>query len=206
MCDLITLNFVGPSYTTIKQENKKGVQFIPEEHPEIFRCIAQIFKEPKIAHAISRPIPVILAEDETKVKSRVAWEPQRDTLAGFCGWKNNHRCCTTLKLVVGSGKHGYESIVGAFRDAKMGGFARVIMLNPLHSALPRLALVVTCIYNCFDSNWIRNQWKVIDKLWGVHCAKEIGPIIGHASEGDSRHRQLMVADYLSKIGRRLAIP
>jgi hypothetical protein len=206
MCDLFTLNFAGPSYTTVKRENKKGVQFVPGEHPQIFACVAQIYKEAKSAHGIRGPVPVILAEDETKVKTRVAWEPQRDTLAGFCGWKDEHQCCSTFKPVVGGGEGGYNSIIQAFRDAKMGGFARVIMVNPLHSSLPRLALVVSCTCNSFDSNWVRKQWDLIDQLWAVECASVVGPIIGHASDGDSRRRQLMLRDYTSKSGPRFAIP
>jgi hypothetical protein len=47
MCDLFALNFVGPSYCTVKRENKKSVQFISGEHIEIFKCIAGHIREGK---------------------------------------------------------------------------------------------------------------------------------------------------------------
>ena len=76
MIDIFSLNFVGPSYSQVKRDLSKGVQFIPGEHAEIFAAVAQIYKDAKAAHNIMGPVPVILAEDETKVKGRVAWEPK----------------------------------------------------------------------------------------------------------------------------------
>ena len=90
LCDLFTLNFAGPSYDTIRRERRKGVQFISGEHAEIFESIANIYSAAKVAHGISGPIPVILAEDETKVRGRVSWESRWDTMVGFCGPKDSH--------------------------------------------------------------------------------------------------------------------
>jgi hypothetical protein len=36
----------------------------------------------------------------------------------------------------------------------------------------------------------------MEKLWAAECKQVVGPIIGHASDGDSRRRQLMLQDYL----------
>ena len=58
----------------MKKENKKGIQHVVGKHSEIFAAIGQIYKDAKLIHKISRAVPVILAEDETKVKSRVAYE------------------------------------------------------------------------------------------------------------------------------------
>ena len=97
MCDLFSLNFAGPNYSSIKCVNQKGVQFVPGEHIDIFRSVAQIYKEAKEAHKIQGPVPVILAEDETKVKGRVAWDHRWDTLVGFCGPKNDYVCVSNYK-------------------------------------------------------------------------------------------------------------
>jgi hypothetical protein len=155
MCDLFALNFAGPTYSTIKEDLKKGVQFVPGEHSEIFGAVARIYADAKIAHNIIGSVPVILAEDETKVKGRMSWEAKWDTLAGFCGPKANHVCITTYKPVCGVGEDGYNKIVESFRDDQVGSFARVIIVNPLHDKLPRLVLVVCCTCNCFDSAWVR---------------------------------------------------
>ena len=52
MCDLFLLNFAGPNYSSTKRVNQKGVQFVPREHIDIFRSVAQIYKEAKEAHEI----------------------------------------------------------------------------------------------------------------------------------------------------------
>jgi len=155
MCDLFALNFAGPTYSTIKEDLKKGVQFVPGEHSEMFGAVARIYADAKIAHNIIGSVPVILAEDETKVKGRMSWEAKWDTLAGFCGPKANHVCITTYKPICGVGEDGYNKIVESFRDDQVGSFARVIIVNPLHDKLPRLVLVVCCTCNCFDSAWVR---------------------------------------------------
>jgi hypothetical protein len=149
--NLFILNFAAPSFYTVKCQNKKGVRFVAGEHAAIFECITQIYIEAKEAHGVHGLVPVILAEDETKVKTRITWEPQTDVLAGFCGTKEGHVCITKLKLEVGSGQEGYAKIVDAFKSNIMDGFARVVMVNPLHDKLPRLVLVVSCTCNCFDS-------------------------------------------------------
>ena len=165
MCDLFSLNYAGPSYSTVKRENKKGIQHVPGEHGDIFAAVAEIYKDAKLAHNILGQVPVILAKDETKVRSRVSYEQCYDTLAGFCGPKENHVCISSYKPVVGTGEEGYNRILECFRGDKVGGFARIIMVSPLHSKLPRLVLCVSCTCNCFDSEWVREQWSRIERLW-----------------------------------------
>ena len=46
--------------------------FVLGEHAHLFACVAQLYKESKTSLDIVGPIPIILADDETKVKSRVA--------------------------------------------------------------------------------------------------------------------------------------
>jgi hypothetical protein len=205
MCDLFALNYAGPGYSTVKRDCRKGVQFVPGEHSQIFKAVAQIYADAKKVHGITGPVPVILAEDETKVKSRVAYEQKWDSLAGFCGVKDNHVCISDYKLLVGSGDEGYSRVVEGFRTNKVGGFARVVVVNPLHDKLPRLVLVVSYTCNCFNAAWVRDQWKTIERLWEKECKGEVGPIVGHASDGDSRRRQLMLSDYKETGGTRLKL-
>ena len=132
LCDLFSFNFAGPSYDSIQGESRKGAMFILGEHIDIFKSIASIYVEAKAAHGISGPIPVILAEDETKNKGRISWEARRDTMLGFCGPQDNHSCITDYKPTIGVGEIGYNKMVDSFRLDRVGGFARVIVVNPLH--------------------------------------------------------------------------
>jgi hypothetical protein len=69
---------------------------------------------------VTGPIPIILVEDETKVKSRIYWKQKWNTSAGFCGPKENHMYVPSYKVVVGSGEPGYEKILDSFRKDKIG--------------------------------------------------------------------------------------
>jgi hypothetical protein len=151
MCDLFSLNYGGTGFNTIKNDNRKGFHFLPGEHLGVFKAVDDVYRCAMLAHGITGPVLVILAEDETKVKSRVSWESKWDTLAGFCRPKQNHVCISSYKPVVGFGKVGYNTIVDSFRTNKIGGFARIIVVNPLHEKLPRLVLVVCYTCNYFDS-------------------------------------------------------
>ena len=205
LCDLFALNFAGPSFDSTRRESRKGVMFVAGEHAEIFKSIAKNFSDAKAAHGISGAVPVILVEDETKVRGRVSWEARSDTLLGFCGHTENHKCITDYKPTIGVSEVGYNKVIDSFRLDRVGGFARVIVVNPLHDKLPRLVLAACCTCGCFDSGWVRAQWNRIDELWAKHCYSAVGPIIGHASDGDSRRRQLMLLDYRNSDGMRLSV-
>lgn len=133
------------------RENQKGVQFTAEEHREIFRSVAEIYCASKVARGITSSVPVILAEYETKVKSRVCGE-SKDSLSGFCGVKANHICDSRFTPHVGEGEAGYNVILYSCPDNIVGGCARVVMVNPLYERLPRLVLVVSYTYNQFESD------------------------------------------------------
>ena len=76
--------------------------------------MANIYRHAKDVHNISGPLLVILAEDETKVKSRVAYEKKWDTFAGFCGFTDKYVYVMDFKAVVGVGEVGYQKILDSF--------------------------------------------------------------------------------------------
>lgn len=58
-----------------------------------------------------------------------------------------------------------------------------------HAKLPWLVLCVRYICNCFDSQWVCKQWCDKDRMWGEEYSEGvIGPIVGHANDGDSKRR------------------
>ncbi|KAL3693162.1 hypothetical protein R1sor_006813 [Riccia sorocarpa] len=125
----MTLNLLTPSLRTVKRSRSKFVPFLPGLQFSNFQEVNNILAAAKQFHGIECDVPVILAEDETKVKPRVMWEPRRDTLIGFC----------------------------------------------------------------------------LKGMWDENCQLSVGPIIGHASDGDSRRTKLMLEDYLSNEGDKWCI-
>ncbi|KAL3683565.1 hypothetical protein R1sor_001587 [Riccia sorocarpa] len=171
-----------------------------------FQEINNILSAAKLYHGIQSNVPVILAEDETRVKPRVRWEPRRDTLIGFCGEKVEHVCKVGIEIEVGSGEAGYSKIVDSFEHNIQGSYVRVVIVNPLHVKLPKLVLFASTTCNSFSADWVRVHWDALKESWDQSCRSSIGPIIGHASDGDSRRRKLMVQDYLATEGDRWSIP
>jgi hypothetical protein len=53
MCDLHTLNYMGPSISTTKRENRKGIRFIPGEHAKVFRAVANIYRDTMVGRSNS---------------------------------------------------------------------------------------------------------------------------------------------------------
>jgi hypothetical protein len=130
------------------------VQFVLGEHVAIFKCVAKNYKEAQQVHNIGGLVPIILAEDETKVKSKVSWDSKGGNLIGFCGAKENHYCVTNFSPIIGIREVGYDNILEAFTSNKIASFAKVTIVNPLYEKLPRLVLIVCWTCNCFNANWV----------------------------------------------------
>ena len=82
---------------------------------------------------------VLLAEDETAIICAVEYCADKDTLNGFCGRiEPDHQCMQNCEILVGDGEEGYNNIMNAFRDYKIGAFARAIIANPLHPQIPKI--------------------------------------------------------------------
>jgi AAA+ ATPase superfamily predicted ATPase len=64
-------------------------------------------------------------------------------------------------LLVGIRKVGYNKILNVFTNKITGIFVTILIVIPLHEKLLILVLVVCYIYNCFDANWVQQQWDAI---------------------------------------------
>ena len=42
MCNVFSLNYCRSNYSTIKRDHRKGVQFVPSQHKEIFEAVVEI--------------------------------------------------------------------------------------------------------------------------------------------------------------------
>jgi hypothetical protein len=51
------------------------------------------------------------------------------------------------------------------------------------------------VCNKFNAEFVRAQWTQAAVLWGIHLLPALGPLIGHASDGDARRRKLQLEDY-----------
>ena len=148
-------------------------------------------------------VPVLAAEDETAVISKIMYSQEKDELMGFCGVKGpDHQCLDHFTVKVGDGEEGYNTIFSAFRNNVIGNYARAIILNPLAPNLPRLPILIMPTCNRFDTDFVHRQWQEIERLFEEELEATLGPLIGHSSDGDSRRRKIMLQLMRSKEGLR----
>jgi hypothetical protein len=124
------------------------------------------------------------------------WVCYDDTLLGFCGVGGaNHRCFDKFVVIVRDKDAGYNAIVDAFSGNVRAGYARVMLANFLHESLPALLVVAMTTCNSFEAEDIKLQWTGVEKLWAKNRLQLAGPLVGHASDGDSRRQNVMLHNY-----------
>ena len=64
--------------------------------------MVDIYHRAMVAHDKFGFVPVILSEDETKVKAMATWKAKYDTLVGFYGPKDDHTYDSCFKPIVGT--------------------------------------------------------------------------------------------------------
>ncbi|KAL2610849.1 hypothetical protein R1flu_022541 [Riccia fluitans] len=201
----MSMNLLTPSLRTVKRNRSTFVPFLPGLQDSNFGEVAKILTTAKALHGITSDVAVIVAEDKTRVKSTMRWEARRDTLIGFCGDKDNHVCNMDLEVEVGFGESGYSKIVESFEQKIQGSYARVVIVNPLHEKLPRFIVYASVTCNSFTVSWVRDHWKGLKQRWDKCCREAVGPVLGHANDGDARRRKLMLEDYLGSEGQRWTV-
>jgi hypothetical protein len=185
---------------------------------EVMPALVRLFKDTMKPLGIPLgQVPFELSEDETNIKPEVSWNPITDELEGFCGRLGecpepnkckcdleHHRCEDNFRVSVGPANTAFDAIVHWFEVCRVGSYARVIMINPLHPHLPKVPVFISCTCNRFSHVDVQFQWDALDAL----CAKcnlvdVLGPCVGHASDGDDRRRKLMLADLTGNFGLRI---
>ena len=94
------------------------------------------------------------------------------------------------RIIIGGDESSYSKLTEAFRNRTIASYARVILFNPLSTLLPRAVVLVLPIFNRFTANDVKDQWESIHRYHVEKLESVIGPLIGHASDGDSRRRSL----------------
>ena len=77
-----------------------------------------------------------------------------------------------------------------------------IMINPLQPGLPKIPIMIMPTCNKFTSKFVKGQWSKLKSLYNKHLCDTLGPLIGHASDGDARRRKIFLEKMTSKEGER----
>lgn len=205
--NFLSLNLEGPHLSTTMRATRKALCYHTGLREDVFKHVAEVYNHHMTKNGLRMgSVPVIIAEDETVVKRMVRWVARDDHLIGFCGKKEDHSCISNFVVLVGNGEDGYNRIMDSFQNNVLAHYARVLIANPLIECLPKLVILVQLTCNKFDSSFVKEQWEGVSLYWNMYVKNIVGPLIGHASDGDGRRRKLMLEDYTSSIGDRFSIP
>ena len=167
-------------------------------------------------------IPTLLAEDESKIQPGAALRPSHEDVVGHCGLQcanqcpyvtrcmcgpTRHHCAADgYSIPVGRGDRAYDDLSAAFKKSRLASYARALVANPLHFALPRLCVAFLPTCNAFTADdYVKPQWDRVQILWDKYLRHVLGPLIGHSSDGDSRRRKLFLLECLRRIGDRYGL-
>ena len=114
-------------------------------------------------------------------------------------------CDAEFVDIVGDDDNAYTRLAEAFRQNRVAGFARVIMLDPIHKDIPPFIVLLQAVCNKFDHAMVRDQWNIVIDLYNQYLLNVLGPLVGHSSDGDSRRRKLHLENSTSMRGVRHGI-
>ena len=186
--------------------------------PTNFKLICAIYASMRRADPSLRSTLVAVAEDETGVKQEWRWDNRFDELIGGCGRLCNAKCATkpactkkgcldthacsltgyNATHVVGETAEAYENLLAFVDQSRLATNLRVLLINPLNSRYPVLPCVMMATCNTFDfENYVKRQWGAIrDMYYDAGLGEELGPLVTHGSDGDSRRRLGMMRESL----------
>lgn len=214
-------NLNVPSERTLSRTNKDAQDGI--EHFKAgfatsnWKTLRTIYEAVKEANPNIKPTLWFCAEDETRVRIHPGYCERTDCITGYCGVDckgkcetikecREDKCCPRVHQCDSYGDMGlfvigpddppgraYERIKEITETCRKGNSLRVMILNPLDPAWPRLVcgFYDTCM--AFSAKkYVAKQWTQVEILFDRILAPVIGPLVGNASDGDPRRRKLML--------------
>ena len=159
---------------------------------ENVKYIAKLYEDIKRKLDIKEKIPYLKIEDETAIEPRPEYDPRLNIVWRYCGLKEAHLCEDFYAINVSDDQWAYEQLVEDMNNSKLATMARTIMVNPLHTSLPRIVLHLQATCNTFTHETVLLQWNMYDLLCKEFLDPVLGPGIGNSSDGDSRRRKLFL--------------
>ena len=106
---------------------------------------------------------------------------------------DGHRCHLDGAYHIGiGGPEGYKRILDHYTNNEFGSYGRAMVFCPLHRSLPYVVVFLAVTCNRFTATgYVEPQWKAVSAICDDVLGGVVGPVVGHASDGDGRRRHLM---------------
>ena len=145
---LFYANIGGPHLETLRKKwSQSKLRFKMGLHRDTLVSIKGIYIKLMEALHIEAPVPAELSEDETGVKAAITWCAKTNQILGTCGAKGGcHTCCVDEHFLT-----DYMQFCEFIDGAQLANYITVIMINPLHTKLPALPVLIRATCNRFDA-------------------------------------------------------
>ena len=189
----VALNLLGPEvHTQYRWRKQCQLQLAEGIRRQNIIKVGSIYRQAMESLGLHR-VPVEISEDETAIIRKVCYDQKADTLVGFCGpVRLDHTCTAHYRVKVREEVTGYNNIVQAFDNNVIGSYGRIIVINPLNPNLPKIPILVMPTCNTFTHELVQDRTHEIMKLFIEHIEPVWGPLIGPASDGDSRRQKFFL--------------
>ena len=193
--NFVRVNLNGPHVSTIRRRSAFGEEVghfrLGGALESNFQLIAKIYERVAEKHGRSQ-LGSELSEDETRVQGALRYDEASDSIVGLCGESSHILCDQDFNVISLKNKTDSE-VVALMKNAVQqvpATYARAVVVNPLNRKMPRLVVVgqATCLK--FDSGYVSNQWQRLEDFYRSYLEPILGPLVAHASDGDSRRRKL----------------
>ena len=168
--------------------------------------MAKIYSRIKAEKKISEDVLVETARNETVIISKCEWDCKSDQVWGWCGVNNpQHKCNPDFVHIIGHDDNSYDDLLAAFRNNRIAGFARIVMVNQIHYDL--LHWLRCCKQTVTSSMpvWLKNNGMRSNSCTTNISCQFLDPLVGHASDADSRQRKLHLSNSTSISGENTGL-
>ena len=194
----------APSAATIARMLARTKLHVPlGPDAKFFEQVGELYRELKRLLGITGLVAFEMSEDETTVQTRAELCARLNAILGLCGEKCIGHCCEESFFVfVGGREVAYGQITQALKTMMRATSMRLVVINPIHPKLPKIVIFAHGTCNRFDAAFIAKSWRLIRELAAKYLAESLGPLVGHASDGDARrfHNQLFEMSALPPAG------
>ena len=194
VCVFVADDLQGPHIDQVKRWHQRlSFKYDFQNFQENMKYIAKLYENIKRKLDIKEKIPYLKIEDETAIEPRPEYDQRLNIVWGYCGLREAHFCEDFYAINVSDDQGAYEQLVEDMNNSKLATMARAIIVNPLHTSLPRIVLHLQGTCNAFTHETVLRQWNMYDLLCKEFLDPVLGPGIGNGSDGDSRQRKLFLA-------------
>jgi hypothetical protein len=189
-----------PSLPTLDRTTKEyRIPLTFGNDPAVFGALVNVYKDLMEKKGISLgDCAVVQAEDEVAVTAMaecglVDFERNEVILHGFCGPLCGpggvHKCGLAGVTFSANGTCQMADLKRIFREYRIGHYVSVVMIVPLRADLPVAVCNIAITCNRFTTSDVQAKWAFLDDAYYASgLGAVLGPMLGHASDGDARRR------------------